>query len=129
MTTSNTKFVTAINCIDGRIQEPIAKYLKKNFHADFVDDITHPGIDKFFLESHSTIVKEIQKEVRVSVNAHGSKVIAISAHHSCAANPISREEHIKEIKKAIEVIRNWNLDIKEILGFYVNEKWEVEKVV
>jgi hypothetical protein len=129
MNESIKKFVTAVNCIDGRVQEPVSNYLKSTYSADFVDDITHPGTDKFFAESALDTLEEIKSEVAISVNAHGSKVVAITGHYECAANPVSKEKHIEEIKKAVEVIRSWNLPLDEILGLYVNEDWQVEKVV
>ena len=36
-------FGTAINCIDGRVQEPVAEWVKKNFN---VDNITLEGPDR-----------------------------------------------------------------------------------
>jgi hypothetical protein len=125
----SNKFVTAINCIDGRVQEPVTEYLKKIFHADFVDTITHPGTDKFFIEQNRNQIKELKEEVSVSVNAHKSHIVAISGHHECAANPVSREKHIEEIAKAVETILSWGLNLSEVIGLYVNENWEVEKVI
>ena len=34
------KFVTAINCMDGRVQVPVIEWLKKEYKADDVDMIT-----------------------------------------------------------------------------------------
>jgi phosphoserine phosphatase len=125
----NKIFVTAINCIDGRVQEPVSEYLKKHYHADFVDDITHPGTDKFFVLETQRYLDEIKRELAVSVNAHGSKVVAITGHHECAANPVSKEEHLQELKKAVEVIKAWNLLLNEVIGLYVNENWKVERII
>ncbi len=33
------KFITAINCMDGRTQIPVIEFLKKNFQVDYVDMI------------------------------------------------------------------------------------------
>lgn len=122
-------FVTAINCIDGRVQEPVAEYLKKNFSADFVDTITHPGTDKFFVEQDKQYIEELKEELTISVNAHKSSVVAITGHHECAANPVSREEHYQEIQRAVEIIKSWDLNLNTVIGLYVNEDWEVEKVI
>ena len=40
------EFVTAINCIDGRVHIPVINWLKASFEAEFVDHITEPGADK-----------------------------------------------------------------------------------
>ena len=36
------KFGTAINCIDGRTQQPVIDYIKQNYAVDIVDMITFP---------------------------------------------------------------------------------------
>jgi len=41
------RFATAINCMDGRTQEPVITWIKKNYHVDFVDMITEPGPVKY----------------------------------------------------------------------------------
>ena len=48
-------FITAINCIDGRVQEPLISFIKKEFSAEYIDLVTEPGPDK--------ILSEITKEV------------------------------------------------------------------
>ena len=39
------KFATSVSCMDGRIQIPLAKWIKENHSIDFVDVITEPGVD------------------------------------------------------------------------------------
>ena len=46
-------------------------------------------------------------------------------HNNCAGNPISKEEHIEQIKKSILYIKFWNIPVK-IIGIYVNDKWEIK---
>ncbi len=47
----NIHFATAINCIDGRIQEPVIKYIQTTYGIDFVDLITEPGPNKILSEN------------------------------------------------------------------------------
>ena len=42
------KFGTAINCIDGRTQQPVIDYIKQNYAVDKVDMITFPGANGIF---------------------------------------------------------------------------------
>ena len=44
-------FVTAINCIDGRVQKPITEFAVRKFKAAYVDLITEPGPDKVLSEN------------------------------------------------------------------------------
>ncbi len=41
------KFVTAINCMDGRVQIPVIEYLKNNYGINYVDMITAPGLTNY----------------------------------------------------------------------------------
>src|SRR5690606_33072319 len=38
-------FVTAINCIDGRAQDPVAEWMRDRFSVRYVDTITEAGAD------------------------------------------------------------------------------------
>lgn len=48
------KFVTAINCIDGRAHFPVKTWLQASFDAEFVDRITEPGVDKLLAGGRQT---------------------------------------------------------------------------
>ena len=123
MSAHSGKFCTSISCMDGRIQLPIINWLKSNQDATYVDTITEHGMDKMF--SNPGKIEEIKSKVLISVNAHGSKTIIISGHHDCAGNPVSRQEHITQIKGAVSTIESWKLPVK-VIGAWVNEKWELE---
>lgn len=122
---SHGMFATAINCMDGRIQLPIFHWLQDNYEVKFVDTITEPGIDKLF--SNSVKVQEIKSKVLISVNKHHSNTVLVSAHHDCAGNPVSKQEHINQIKNAVSIIKSWNLNVI-IIGVWINEDWNVEVV-
>lgn len=80
------KFGTAINCIDGRTQDPISHWIKENYSIDYVDTITEPGSDKALSEKNIDKIAQIKAKVLISINAHGSKLIVVSGHYDCAAN-------------------------------------------
>lgn len=109
--------------MDGRIQLPIINWLKENHDISFVDTITEPGIDKMF--DNLDKIKEIKSKALISVNKHGSKLVIVSGHDDCAGNPVSKSEHIDQIKHAVSVIESWQLSIK-IIGAWVNQNWELE---
>ena len=122
---SEGKFATSISCIDGRIQIPLAKWIKENYSVDYVDAITEPGVDKTITEN--SIFESIKTKVSISINAHKSELIVFSGHYNCAANPVSDEEHIEFIKKGVEVISSWNLGAK-VVGVWVDDSWNVNTV-
>ena len=119
------KFGTSITCMDGRIQIPLTNWIKENYPIDFVDTITEPGVDKKVAESKD--LDSIRSKVDISINAHKSGLIVVSGHHDCAGNPVSEDEHISHIKKCVDVIRSWNLDV-EVVGAWVDDTWNVRKV-
>jgi len=72
-----------------------------------------------------------KKRIQISVEKHASKVIAVVGHHDCAGNPVDRETHLRHIREALSWIRAFakekNYEV-EVVGLYVNEKWEVEEI-
>lgn len=120
------KFATVISCIDGRVQSPIAEWMKKNLKVDYVDTITEPGPDKALLGQDER-VESIRQKVMISIKAHNSCAIAVAGHYDCAGNPVSEEEHLEQIKKCTEVVASWGLPVR-IAGLWVNKQWKVEVV-
>jgi carbonic anhydrase len=116
------KFATSVSCMDGRIQIPIAKWIKENHSIDFVDVITEPGIDRMVAENLD--LESIKNKVGISINAHKSDLIVVSGHYDCAGNPVSDEEHISQIRKGVEVISSWGLNVK-VVGIWVDDSWNV----
>lgn len=119
-------FGTAINCMDGRTQLPVNEYLKKEYGLDFVDTVTEPGPVKMLAEN-TTGVESIKQRVNISIQAHGSKLIAIVAHHDCAGNPVAKETQHEQIKLALKNLSVWNYPV-QLIGLWVNENWEVEPI-
>ena len=124
----NFKFGTAINCIDGRTQEPVIDFMKQKYGIDGVDMVTFPGVDGVAssLGNFNTIAL-IRNAVSISIEKHGSQIIAVVGHFDCAGNPGNREHHYAHIGKALQQVSSWNFDA-EIVGLYVNDKWQIEEV-
>ena len=120
------KFGTVINCIDGRTQIPVSKWIKENYSLDYIDTITEPGPDRVISEKNITKIEQLKTKVLISIKAHGSKIVIVAGHHDCAANPVSKTNHIDQIKKSINEIKSWNLDV-DVFGIWVNEEWKIER--
>lgn len=121
------KFGTAINCMDGRVQLPVIKWLKENYHLDYIDMITEPGPEKVL--SHGEEIESLKSKVLLSVKVHGSNTLAIVGHHDCAGNPVSKEEQLNQIRRAVQVIYSWNLKaIQKVIGLWVDDSWKIEVV-
>ncbi len=119
-------FCTSIHCMDGRIQEPITKYLKENYSVSYVDTITELGPCKILTENEDKAsVHSIIERTKISINSHGSKLIAISGHYDCAGNPCDEEIQRKQIKKAIKCLKN-NYPEIEIIGLWIDNEWKIK---
>ncbi|MBI2426906.1 MAG: hypothetical protein HYV34_03580 [Candidatus Kerfeldbacteria bacterium] len=125
-TTLNETFGTAITCIDGRVQEPLATWMCQHFSLDYVDMITEPGPDHV-LRTMPDIAKELKREAGISKSAHRSRIIAVAGHAGCAGNPASADEHVREIRECVRIVESWGLGIP-VIGVFVNDAWTVEEV-
>ena len=122
------KFVTAINCMDGRVQLPAIEWMKKKYNAVYVDMITEPGPIKILDENENIfLVESIKNRIDVSVNKHLSRVIAIIGHYDCAGNPVEKDIQIKQIESSIKLVSSWNFNA-DIIGLWIDENWEVSVV-
>ncbi|MFA9398624.1 MAG: carbonic anhydrase [Clostridiaceae bacterium] len=123
----NKKFVTALNCIDGRTQIPVTNWLKENFNIAYVDLITEPGMNKVLSQGSICETERIKEKVIISITAHNSNLIAIVGHFDCAANPVDKYKHFSDIVKSSYVVSSWNLNVR-IIGLWVDEFWNVSQV-
>jgi hypothetical protein len=129
MSNDHGKFVTAVNCMDGRVQDAVNQWLKNKYQADYVDVITEPGPDGILSRNaDQAVTANIKKRLDISLSKHGSKVIALVAHDDCAGNPVSREEHKKDLLAGRETLKKMSLDA-EIILLYVRNDWQtVEEI-
>jgi hypothetical protein len=125
--TSGT-FATVVNCIDGRAQGPVSDWIKINCQASFVDTITTPGPDKLLSSGPHSKVDHVHEAIEISVTKHHSRAVIVAGHYDCAANPVSDDEHKRQIHAALDVARSWSLPVR-IVGLWVNEWWQVEVIV
>ncbi len=123
-------FGTAINCIDGRTQQPVIDYIKQNYSVDVVDLITFPGADGIFSNDQRHVEASLARDsTSISVEKHNSRVIAVVGHYDCAGNPGDKSHHYVQIRKALLEISSWKIPNAKIIGLYVNDNWQVEEVV
>ncbi len=120
-------FATVISCVDGRVQMPVNRWLRKAANVEYVDTVTEAGPDGILAKDEAPFVDSIKRRVLISVNRHGSKTIAVIGHHDCAGDPGSESLHRDHIMKALEAVKGWNLGAR-LLGAYVDQAWEVIKV-
>ena len=118
-------FCTAINCMDGRVQLPVIRFLQKRFGADYVDSITEPGPVRIFAEAADLMVlNSIYTRINISVHHHHSKAIAICAHTDCAGNPVKDETQKPQLRRAVIFLKESYPDV-DVIALWLNEDWDV----
>ena len=125
---TGSKFATAINCIDGRIQMPVIFWIMKKFGVDYVDTITAAGPEKLLAEGiNQASIDSMRNCLEISMTRHGSKLVVVSAHFNCAGNPVEKELQLQQLRAAVTTVKSWQPDIA-VAGVWVNEEWQVEPV-
>jgi hypothetical protein len=126
---SSKKFVTAINCMDGRVQLPVIDWMKKKYAVDYVDMITEPGPVKILSENKpKALIDSLKKRVEISVNKHGSRSVAIIGHFDCAGNPVSEDVQIGQITASVKMIRSWGFSAV-VIGLWFDDQWIVHQII
>ena len=122
------RFCTAINCVDGRVQVPVIRYLQDRFDVDYVDVVSEPGPNRVLAEGHDTIaLASIERGVKISVDHHQSLGIAVIGHHDCAGNPSSKIEQNQQTTAAVRRIQKAFGHVP-VIGLWVDENWNVLEV-
>lgn len=121
-------FCTVVNCMDGRIQIPVIKYLQKRFNVKYVDSVTEAGPNLILAKrDKKALVNSILSRVQISVEKHGSVGIAVVGHYGCAGNPAPKEEQIVHIQQGVEFVRREYPGL-EVIGLWVDENWKVHDI-
>lgn len=126
-------FFTAVGCMDGRVQDAIAKYGQEKFGVLYPDTITEAGLVGLLAKDtiDAELVKAIAFKLSVSLEKHHSKGIIVHGHQECAGNPVSDEQHISDIKKTVARIAHVIENKIPVIGVFVKrngDNWVVEEV-
>ena len=123
-------FCTAVNCIDGRVQLPVTRYLQQRFGVLYVDLVTEPGPALSLagsVDAGDEIKRSILRRVAMSIDAHGSGLVAVVAHADCAGNPAGREAKERQLEDSVAVLAE-SFPGVSILGLWVDDRWSVSPV-
>jgi len=121
------KFVTCLNCIDGRVQLPVINWIMNNYDVDYVDMITEAGMDGILSNKKHSNIDGLLKKIDISLNKHHSSAIFIVGHHDCSGNQVNDKTHKSQIKVAVENIK-MICSSAQVIGLWVSSKWTVKKI-
>ena len=123
------RFAACVCCMDGRIQLPLISFIQDRYGVSFVDIITEPGPIQYLAghKNHS-VLETIRKRLHISVDVHGSEVIAVSGHFDCAGNPVAKRTQLRQMDRSVDEIRAWGFATQRIVKLWVDERWRVRVV-
>lgn len=121
-------FCAAINCLDGRTQLPVVKFLMKRFDVKYVDMLTDAGPLGILTEAPDSprgqlFIQNIHTVIRV----HDIKKLAITGHWGCLGNPVPRERQLEQQREVVLRLREMFPQLT-IIGIWVDEAGGVEEI-
>lgn len=136
MSQAGETFFTVVGCMDGRVQDVIAKYGREKFDALFPDTITEAGLVGHLAKEtpDQPLLDALKfKIVDVSLGKHHAKGIIINGHAECAGNPVPDDSHRDDIRQSVTVIKKIVNNSVPVVGVFVKRSsdgasWEVEEV-
>lgn len=119
-------FGTVLECMDGRPQRKVADYLTTSFGVRNLDTVTTAGLVRHLAEDTEQ-TGTILANLAISVEKHGSRQVAVVAHHDCAGNPVPDETQKQQLAAAVARIEKLYPEA-ETVALWLNEQWIVERV-
>jgi len=128
---SHGKFILVLCCIDGRNTVPIWVWVSDKFPGFHLDTVTAPGLDGILAGTVPGQIAMIKEYADVSMEHHHPEFVIVSGHEDCAGNPVSRQQHIEDIRASVETVRSWGGKFADIpiYGLYVERNDKGEWVV
>ena len=114
--------------MDGRVQLPVISFLLDRFEAEYVDMVTEAGPVAALCEpEREAQVRGIHARVELSIERHGSRGLAVVAHHDCAGNPVPAEKQQEQLGSAVSLLRERFPGIP-VVALWVDSQWQVREL-
>ncbi len=121
-------FCTAINCMDGRVQDHVARFLRSRFAAQYVDMVTEAGPCRILAEGKERhAIGSMLNRVGISLARHQSRGIAVVGHEDCGGNPVPKEAQIEQLATSVAFLRLHYPDTP-IIALWVELAGHIEEI-
>lgn len=136
MALASETFFTAVGCMDGRVQDVIAKFGQQKFGVKYPDTITEAGIVGLLAKDpvDEALLGSVKFKVAdVSIGMHQAKGVVVHGHQECAGNPVNDEQQKDDIRKSVTLIQTLVGSVP-VVGVFVKrsdanpEQWVVEEI-
>jgi len=121
------EFGTLLNCMDGRVQRNVAEHLLTLMDVRHLDTVTTAGMVRHLAGEPTDRTPAILDDLDVSLTRHGSRQIAIAAHHDCAGNPVGDADQRLQVISAVRLLQVRHPDL-EVHGIWVDHQWTVHRL-
>ena len=122
-------YACAACCIDGAFYPTLEKWVKKTYEVEYVDPITHAGLDGTMAEKTDiSTIRNFKYNIGVSVNGHKSKVLVIAGHENCIGAPGDKNKHLAFLRQCKKVAEDFNFKGVKIVLVWINRHKEVQIV-
>ncbi|HVF69234.1 MAG TPA: carbonic anhydrase [Xanthomonadales bacterium] len=132
MTDKDETFITIVGCMDGRVQQPLSDFGKKNFDAQYADTITEAGQVGVLTNILTDELRyDLKTKIDISLDKHKSKGIVVSGHQECAGHPVDDATHIEDVRKSAAIIQDMVGPYVSVVGVFVSRSgdgWKAEEV-
>lgn len=115
----------AINCVDGRVQDPVLGWLRRTLGCELVHAVNEPGPDAALRDAEDD--GRVERIVRMLASHGPIEAIAVVAHDDCRGNPVDEATHRRQVAEAAETVASWGL-AGRVLGLWVDRDREVAVV-
>lgn len=95
----------------------VIQWIQKEYLIDYVDLITHPGMDGHLSKSQA-IDPGIVEKVRLSIDFHDTEHIFIVGHENCLRNPGTEQYHRDQTLIAVDKCKQ-TFGFMKIIGLWV----------
>ena len=114
--------------MDGRIQTAVIDYMREEYQTLYIDTITVAGPSKILSEyKKDKLIKNIKFRAAISVEKHGSEVIAVVGHFDCAMIQQPDDLQQNHVTTAVENVKKWH-DNVEVIGLWVDSDLSVKRL-
>jgi hypothetical protein len=119
--------------MDGRVQLPVIQYLMERYTIQYVDSITEAGPVRFFVgEGDRHVFDDILDRINISVNKHGSHLIALCSHAGCAGNPAPDDVQKDQLQQAVPFLKKQYPEC-DVIGLWIgqtdDDNWDVQQLL
>lgn len=98
-------FAVALSRIGGRVQEPLATWVREWYGVRYVDEVTEPGLEAVLPHGAPAEGDVLLSNAAVSRRAHGGAMLVVAGHADCAGKSVADGQHVRDMAAAVRWVQ------------------------